>query len=316
MSVGGVTGQQVQPARRRPSNRRRVLREMRKQWTAYLFLSPVLLLFLVFTFFSVGYAFYLSFHKWNILEPHKPFVGFDNYARLLDDDRFRQAVLNTIYYTAASVPLTIALGLLVALLLNNQIRGRGFFRTLYYLPVITPLVIASIIWKWVYNGDYGLANYYLLKLHVINEPLLWLADKNLAMPSVIITSVWKGVGFAMVVYLAGLQSIPEEYYDAAKIDGATGWRRLRDITIPLLSSTTLFLLVISILGSFQVFTQIFIMTNGGPLGRTRTIVWYIYTTAFKDYNMGYAAAMAFALFAMMLGFTLLQLRFLRREVDY
>lgn len=316
MSVSGMTGHQARPAPTRPTGARRVLREMRKQWTAYLFLSPVLLLFLVFTVFSVGYAFYLSFHRWNILEPAKPFVGFDNYARLLEDERFRQAVLNTIYYTAASVPLTIVLGLLVALLLNTQIRARGLFRTFFYLPVITPLVIASIIWKWVYNGDYGLANYYLMKLNIIDEPLLWLADRNLAMPAVIITSVWKSVGFAMVVYLAGLQSIPEDYYDAAKIDGATGWRRLRDITIPLLSSTTLFLLVISVLGSFQVFTQIFVMTNGGPLGRTRTVVWYIYTTAFKDFNMGYAAAMAFALFAMMLGFTLLQFRFLRREIEY
>jgi len=316
MSATTATGQDLRPVRPRTTGFRRTLREMRKQWTAYLFLAPVLLLFSVFTVFSVGYAFYLSFHQWNILEPAKPFVGFDNYARLFDDGRFHGAILNTIYYTAVSVPLTIGLGLAVALLLNNQIRARGLFRTLFYLPVVTPLVIASIIWKWVYNGDYGLANYYLMKLNLIDEPLLWLADPNLAMPSVIITSVWKGVGFAMVVYLAGLQSIPEDYYDAAKIDGATGWRRLRDITIPLLSSTSLFLLVISVLGSFQVFTQIFIMTNGGPLGKTRTIVWYIYTTAFKDFNMGYAAAMAFALFAMMLGFTLLQFRFLRREVEY
>jgi multiple sugar transport system permease protein len=289
---------------------------MRRQWSAYLFLSPVLLLFGVFTFFSVGYAFYLSFHEWNILEPHKPFVGLDNYARLRDDSRFHQAVVNTMYYTAVSVPLTMAIGLFVALLLNAQIRARGLFRALFYLPVLTPLVIASIIWKWVYNGDYGLLNYYLMELHLIKEPLLWLSDRNLAMPAVIITSVWKSVGFTMVVYLAGLQAIPEDYYDAAKIDGANKWRQLRDITIPLLSPTTLFLFVVSVLGSFQVFTQIFVMTNGGPLGRTRTVVWYIYTTAFKDFNMGYAAAMAFALFAMMLGFTLLQLRFMRREVAY
>ncbi len=316
MNASTATGQDWGPLRPRPTGARRVLREMRRQWTAYLFLAPVLLLFSVFTVFSVGYAFYLSFHQWNILEPAKPFVGLDNYTRLFEDGRFHEAILNTIYYTAVSVPVTIGLGLAVALLLNNKIRARGIFRTMFYLPVVTPLVIASIIWKWVYNGDYGLANYYLLQLNLIDEPLLWLADKNLAMPSVILTSVWKGVGFAMVVYLAGLQSIPEDYYDAAKLDGATGWRRLRDITIPLLSSTTLFLLVISILGSFQVFTQIFIMTNGGPLGRTRTVVWYIYTTAFKDFNMGYAAAMAFALFAMMLGFTMLQFRFLRREVEY
>jgi multiple sugar transport system permease protein len=316
MSPINTAGAGVGPVRSRPTGARKMLRDMRKQWSAYLFLAPVLLLFSVFTVFSVGYAFYLSFHEWNILEPAKPFVGLDNYTRLMDDGRFHEAVINTIYYTAVSVPLTIALGLLVALLLNAQIRARGLFRTMFYLPVVTPLVIASIIWKWVYNGDYGLANYYLLKLNLIDEPLLWLADPNLAMPSVIITSVWKSVGFAMVVYLAGLQSIPQDYYDAAKIDGANGWRQLRDITVPLLSSTTLFLLVISILGSFQVFTQIFIMTNGGPLGKTRTVVWYIYTTAFKDFNMGYAAAMAFALFAMMLGFTLLQFRFLKREIEF
>ncbi|HYH10949.1 MAG TPA: sugar ABC transporter permease [Thermomicrobiales bacterium] len=316
MSVIIVEDLRTAPRPPRRTGARRVLHEMRRQWTAYLFLSPVLILFAVFTFFSVGYAFYLSFHEWNLLEPAKPFVGLDNYTRLFRDQRFREAVINTFYYTAVSVPLTIAIGLGVALMLNTSIRARGLFRTLFYLPVVTPLVIASIIWKWVYNGDYGLANYYLMKLNIIDEPLLWLADPNLAMPSVIITSVWKSVGFAMVVYLAGLQSIPEDYYDAARIDGATGWRRLKDITIPLLSSTTLFLFVISILGSFQVFTQIFIMTNGGPLGKTRTIVWYIYQTAFKDFNMGYAAAMAFALFAMMLVFTLIQFRFLRRDVEY
>jgi multiple sugar transport system permease protein len=316
MSATSLASQDWGPARRRPGRVGRVLRDMRKQWTAYLFLAPLFLLFSVFTVYSVGYAFWLSFHEWNILEPAKPFVGLDNYRRLVDDERFHEATLNTLYYTVVSVPVTMIIGLGVALLLNNQIRGRSLFRTMFYLPVVTPLVIASIIWKWVYNGDYGLLNYYLMKIHVIDEALLWLSDPNLAMPSVIMTSVWKSVGFAMVVYLAGLQSIPEDYYDAAKIDGATGWRRLRDITVPLLSSTTLFLLVISVLGSFQVFTQIFIMTGGGPLGKTRTIVWYIYTTGFRDYNMGYAAALAFALFAMMLVFTLLQFRFLRREVEY
>ena len=316
MAVRSATLRPFEATRPRPTGARLVLRQMRKQWSAYLFLAPVLLLFSVFTFFSVGYAFYLSFHQWNILEPAKPFVGLDNYRRLLQDERFREAVVNTLYYTVASVPLTIGLGLAIALLLNNQIRARGLFRTFYYLPVITPLVIASIIWKWVYNGDFGLLNYYLIKLRLIDEPLLWLADKNLAMPAVILTSVWKSAGFAMVVYLAGLQAIPEEFYDAAKIDGATGWRRLRDITIPLLSTTTMFLVVVSVLGSFQVFTQIFVMTGGGPLGRTRTVVWYIYQTAFKNFDMGYAAALAFALFAMMFGFTLVQFRFLRREVEY
>jgi len=317
MAVGSATmAGTAGAARVKPGKARRTLREMRKQWSAYLFLAPVLVSFAIFTVFAVGYAFYLSFHQWNILEPAKPYVGLDNYARLFDDARFGQSIVNTAYYTAASVPLTMGIGLAIALLLNNQIRARGLFRTLFYLPVITPLVIAAIIWKWVYNGEYGLLNYYLLRIGLIDEPLLWLSDKNLAMPAVILTSVWKGVGFAMVVYLAGLQAIPEEYYDAAKIDGAGGWRRLKDITVPLLSTTTLFLGVISVLGSFQVFTQIFVMTNGGPLRRTTTIVYHIYETAFRNFDMGYASAMAFALFAMMFVFTLFQMRFMSREVEY
>ena len=316
MAVSSAAARPLSIAQPRQTGVRRLLRDMRKQWSAYLFLAPVLATFAVFTFFASGYAFYLSFHEWNILEPHKPYVGLDNYERLLRDERFGQSIVNTLYFTAVSVPLTMAVGLLIALLLNTQIRARGLFRTLFYLPVVTPLVIASIIWKWVYQGDYGLLNYYLLKLHLIGEPVLWLGDRDLAMPSVIVTSVWKTVGFAMVVYLAGLQAIPEEFYDAAKIDGAGSLRRFRDITIPLLSTTTVFLAVVTALGSFQVFTQIFVMTGGGPVGRTRTMVYHIYTKAFKDFDMGYAAAMAFAMFAMMFVFTLAQMRFLRREVEY
>ncbi len=177
---------------------------MRREWTAYLFLSPALLLFAVFTVFAVGYSFYLSFHAWNILETSKPFVGLENYSRLFDDRRFRQSIVNTIYYTVLSVPATMVLGLLIALLLNQQIRARSLFRTCFYLPVVTPLVVAAIIWKWVYNGDYGLLNYYLIQIGLIDKPLLWLSDKNLAMPAVVIMSIWKSVGFNMVIFLVGL----------------------------------------------------------------------------------------------------------------
>jgi multiple sugar transport system permease protein len=299
-----------------PRRKRSVWAEVRKQWSAYLFLAPTLGLMAVFTVIAVAYAFWLSFHQWNILEPVKPYVGLANYQRLLQDAAFGRAIVNTLVYTAASVPLTMGIGLLIALLLNTSIRGRGLLRTLFYLPVITPLVIAAIVWKWVYNGDFGLLNYYLLQLGVIQEPLRWLSDPNLAMPAVVITSVWKSVGFSMVVYLAGLQAIPEDYYDAAKIDGAGGLRRLKDITIPLLTPTTLFLAVISVLGALQVFTEIYIMTSGGPLQRTTTIVYHIYTTAFRNFDMGYAAAMAFGLFAMMFAFTLVQFRVMRGEVEY
>jgi multiple sugar transport system permease protein len=301
--------------RRPPTGVLGVLYRMRKEWTAYLFIAPSLILFSVFTVIAVAYSFYLSFHKWNILEPDKPFVGLDNYARLLTDTRFHTAVVNTVLYTAFAVPLTMATGLAIALLLNNNIRLRGLFRSLYYLPTITPLVVSSIIWKWIYQGDYGLLNYYLLQLGVIKQPLLWLADPNLAMPAIILMSIWGGAGFHMVIYLAGLQAIPEEYYDAAKVDGANSWQRLRFITIPLIQQTSFFLLITSIIGSFQIFTQIYIMTSGGPLGRTTTVGYYVYEKAFRHFDMGYASAVAYALFAMIFVFTLFQMRMMREDAD-
>lgn len=295
---------------------RRTLYLMRKEWTAYLYLSPMLILFAVFTVFAVIYSFYLSFHEWNILDPAMTFVGLENYTRLLGDRRFHQAVLNTAVYVAGSVPLTMLAGLIIALLLNNRIRFRGIFRTLYYIPNITPLVVSAIIWKWVYQGDFGLLNYYLIQLGIIDKPLLWLADPNLAMLSVIIMSVWGGAGYHMVIYLAGLQAIPEEFYDAAKVDGANGLQRLRHVTLPLLMPTTTFLAITSIIGSFQVFTQIYIMTSGGPLNRTSTIGYYLYEKAFRQFDMGYASAMAYALFAIILVFTIFQMRLMRNEIQY
>src|SRR3712207_4151961 len=180
------------------------------------------------------------------------------------------------------------------------------------MPVVTPFVVVAIIWKWLYNGDYGLFNFYLLKTHLIREPLLWLSDQNLAMPAVILMSVWSGVGFSMVIYLAGLQGIPHELQEAAKVDGAGSWQRLWNVTIPQLAPTTLFLLVMGIIGSLQVFTQIYIMTKGGPVERTTTMVYFIYQAAFKFYEMGYATTLAFVLFAITLVFTAIQLRLYRR----
>jgi multiple sugar transport system permease protein len=299
-------------APRPPRGLRHSLRQARREWSAYLFLAPGLIVFSLFTVFALLFAFYLTFHEWNILEPDKPFVGLDNYKEMVDDERFRRSVINTLYFTGASVPLGMAIGLAIALLLNQPLRGRAILRTLYFLPVVTPFVVVAIIWKWLYNGDFGLFNYYLLKTHLINEPLAWLADKQLAMPSVVLMTVWTSIGFSMVVYLAGLQAIPEELYEASRVDGAGPWARFRHITLPLLAPTTLFLAVIGIIGSFQVFTQIFVMTSGGPVDRTTTMVFYVYESAFKFYEMGYASTLAFALFLMLLGFTVLQLRLYRR----
>ena len=292
----------------------RVQKLLWKVWrerSAYLFIAPGLILFSVFTLVALIFAFYLTFHRWSIIEPEKPYVGLTNYDDMIHDERFVQSILNTIYFTGASVPLTMIIGLVLALLLNQPLPGRALFRTAYYLPVVTPFVVSAILWKWLYNGQYGLFNFYLLRTNLIDEPLLWLSDKDLAMPAVVMMSVWSGVGFSMVVYLAGLQSVPADLYESAKLDGAGTLRRVWYITIPLLRPTTLFLLVMGIIGSLQVFTQIFVMTGGGPVNKTTTMVYYMYLWAFKYYDMGYASTLAFALFAMLLVFTAFQLRLFR-----
>ena len=297
-----------------PGTIRHTLWRMRREWTAYLFIAPGVIIFSVFTLAALIFGFWLTFHQWSIIQPETPFVGLDNYRQMIDDEDFRQSIINTFYFTGASIPLTMSIGLLLALLLNQPIRLRGLFRTMYYLPVVTPFVVVAILWKWIYNSDYGLFNYYLLKTHLIDQPLLWLSDQNLAMPAVIIMSVWGGVGFSMVIYLAGLQAIPDELYEAAEIDGAGVVARFWNVTLPLLSPTTLFLLVIGIIGSFQVFTQIYIMTQGGPAGKTATMVYFMYEAAFKFYEMGYASTLAFALFLMLLVVTFFQLRVFREQL--
>jgi multiple sugar transport system permease protein len=297
------------------SRLRETLRQMRKNWSAYLFIAPGLIHFAIFTVFAVGFAFYISFHEWNIIKPDKPFVGLENYLKLIEDPRFHRAVKNTFTFLIG-VPLNLSFALAVALLLNTKVRGQAIYRTMFYIPVVTPLVVSSIIWKWVYQGDYGLLNYYLLKLGIIQHKIVWLADPDLALPALIIMGIWTGMGGPMVIYLAGLQSIPEEMYDAAKVDGANAWQRLLYITIPLLRPTTFFLVVTSIIYTFQIFTEVYIMTNGGPLNRTTTIGYYLYTNAFRELEMGYATAMAFVMFAMIFGFTLLQWKYTRGDVEY
>ncbi|HEX3329310.1 MAG TPA: sugar ABC transporter permease [Gaiellales bacterium] len=301
------------PIRRRRRGARRVLFEMRKEWSAYAMLTPSIILMGVFTLFAAGFAFYLSFHQWDVLNPAKPYVGLQNYRELKSDAYFRQAVKNTAYFTVGTVPLSVILGLLIALLLNRQIRGRALFRTLFYLPVVTPLIVSGLIWKWVLDGDFGLLNYYIGKIGI--SPQLWLSNPSLAMPSVIMVSVWATVGFTMLVYLAGLQAIPQEYYEAAAVDGAGGWKQFRHITLPLLAPSTFFVTVYLIISSFQVFDQIFVMTDGGPLRATTTVVYYIWQAGFQQFTMGYASAMAYGLFAIIFVFTIIQVVFYNRRTD-
>lgn len=300
-------------AQARRGRGRRILRGMRKEWSAYVYLLPGLILFSVFTVFGVVFSLYLSFHHWDILNPAKPFAGTQNYRQLLQDPNFRQSVVNTVYYVFASIPLTLMAGLGAALLLNQRIPGRGFFRAVFYLPVITPMVVSAIVWKFIYDGDFGLLNYYLERLHLIAKPILWLGNPSLAMPSVIVFSVWQSFGFAMVVYLAGLQAIPTEVLQAIEVDGAGRFQRFRYVIFPMLAPSTFFLVVVMVIQSFQAFTQIAIMTGGGPIGSTTTIVYYMYQQAFQFFRMGYASAVTWALFILVFVFTVAQVRFYARR---
>jgi multiple sugar transport system permease protein len=290
---------------------------MRREWTAYLFHAPAFTIFLIFTVYSLYVSFVMSFHDWDIIGT-STFIGLDNYREALTDGDFHEALGHTVYFVVGTVVPTMALGLGLALLLNSAIRGLGLFRTAYYLPSLTPLPIAALLWIWVYDADFGIANYYLQRIGIIDQPVFWLADRTTAMPAVIVMNIWVGAGFSMLVYLAGLQAVPNELYEAAEVDGAGSWTKFRRITLPLLAPTTFFLLVINTIGATKNFASIFVMTNGGPPGpggSTTTVVYYIYTVAFRFFEMGYAAALAYTLFVLLFGLSFLQYRWYRKRVE-
>ena len=231
---------------------------------------------------------------------------------MLKDPDFRTAVFNTAYFTLGSVPLSMAIGLLLALLLNQPLKFLGLFRTMYFLPVVTPFVVTALLWKWLYNGEFGLFNYYLLKTHLIDQPLLWLSSQNLAMPAVILMSVWGGVGFSMVIYLAGLQAIPEELYESAKLDGAGPLSRLWYITIPMLAPTTLFLLVIGDHRRVPDLHPDLHHDQWRAAQQDDDHRLLHLRVGFKFYDLGYASTLGMGLFVLLLGVTILQLRLYRR----
>jgi len=290
-----------------------VIKDRKEAVAGYLFLLPALGGILVFILGPVVAAIALSFTKWDLLTPAK-FIGLSNYQELIQDPMFRKVMLNTLIFTGASAPLSLILSLGLALALNQKIKGIVVFRTIYFLPVVSSMVAVSLVWRWLYNPNYGLLNYFLNLLHL--PSVNWLFSTTWAMPAVILMSVWKGLGYNMVIFLAGLQGIPQMYYESAKIDGAGKFQAFKNITLPLLSPTTFFVLVISIISSFQVFDQIFVMTSGGPAHATEVIIYYIYHNAFQIFRMGYASALAFCLFIIIFALTLLQIRLSKRWVFY
>lgn len=292
----------------RPSGLRRV----EGRW-ALLFLAPSLIGFLLFTAFPVVAALLLSVARWDLMTA-PALIGLGNYAQAMKDPLFWRVLLNTIYYTLATVPLGIIVSLAFAVALNEPIRGRLGLRAVYFMPVISSTVAVAMVWRWIYNPDFGLLNYVLSLLHLPTPG--WLTSTTWAMPAIIIMSVWKDLGYGVVIFLAGLQGIPQHLYDAAAVDGASRWQQFWGITLPLLTPTTFFASVVYGINSFQVFGQVYMMTQGGPNYATSTMVYYIYVNAFQFFKMGYASALSWILFAFIFAFTLVQMRYQRTWVHY
>lgn len=281
-------------------------------WVA-LFVLPGFSALLLFVIGPILASLVLTLFEWDLLTDPS-FVGVDNFRRLLADGAFWSALWHTLYYIAGYVPLVMVAALAVALVLNTRMPALGAIRTAFFLPVVSSWVAVALLWTWMFNPRYGLINYGL-SLIGINGPD-WLYDRTWAMPAIILTSVWKDLGFVMVVFLAGLQTIPKDYYEAASLDGANRWEQLRSITLPLLAPTTFFVAVISIIQSFQVFTQVWIMTEGGPAGATTVLVERIVRHAFSYGEMGYAATLSWVLCLIVFSVTILQHRMQRWSSAY
>lgn len=289
-------------------------KKRREAYCGYLYLMPATVILFCFWFLPTLYAFIISFFRWDFMNPVKTFVGFENYLDLLTSWEYWRVMLNTGYYMVGAIPPTMFIALILALALNEKLKGLAFFRTAIFTPVISCIIAMSAVWMWMYDPINGLLNYFFQLAGI--APQRWLSSTATAMPSLIIMDIWKHTGYDMIIYLAGIQSIPESYYEAAKIDGAGRWDRFRYITWPLLGPTTLFILIISVIRRFQVFSMIHTMTQGGPAGATDVVVYYLYEKAFQDFEMGYAFAISYILFVFIFVVTLIQWKVGAKKVHY
>ena len=279
---------------------------IRKQLVAYSFIAPNFIGFAVFTLVPIVFAIALAFLHWDGSNPIE-WAGLANFRNLLDDDQFKAALKNTIVYTAGTVPLTLISSLLLAVLLNQGIKGRNFFRTVSFFPYVASLVAVAAVWNMIFNPSKGPVNMLLYTLGFENVPG-WAADKDWAMITIILFSVWKYMGYYMIIYLAGLQGINPELYEAANLDGTNVWQRFRYVTVPQLSATTFFVMVMLTIQCFKVYDIVYMVTQGGPGTATLVLVYDIYTKAFISWNLGSASAVAMVLFALVLIVTLIQFR--------
>ena len=287
---------------------------LRENIEGWIFILPAVVGLLCFGLIPILFSIYGSLSRWDAVNAPE-FIGLENYRQMLVfDSFFRKVFFNTLYYTLGHIPPTVIIALLLAVLVNRKMRGITIFRTAYYIPAVTNAIAVAIVWGWLLNGDVGIINQFL-KVFGIQGPR-WLGDTTWAMPAVILLSVWHGLGGPMVIFLAGLQGIPEVLYEAAEIDGANRYRLFRHVTLPLLSPTTFFIVVTQFIGSFQVFSTIYILTAGGPANATNVYIYYLYQNAFSYWKMGYAAAMSWVLFFVIAVITLIQWKVARHWVFY
>jgi multiple sugar transport system permease protein len=289
------------------------LNSLARRMTGYVFLAPYLVLFVVFLLVPLVYGLILSFQSHEMISRDPPrFVGAANYSEALSDPYFRDALWATVKFVLMTVPATIGLAILLAAGLNALPERRAnFYRLCIFLPTMITISVGGILWQWFYNNDFGIFNAILTRLGL--PPVPWITSTTLAMPSIVLMTVWWTVGGPTVILLAGLKQIPDAYYEAGAIDGAVGWKRLVYITLPLLRPVLLFVLVLNVIGAWQVFGQTFVITRGGPERSTRVLVQYIYETSFNFYRMGYGAAMSWILFLIIAAFSIVQFRVLRER---
>ena len=279
--------------------------QARRNFWGYLFILPNFLGFLVFMLVPILMSLYFSFTNYDVISTIE-FVDLENYINLFQDEQFIVAILNTLWFTVLTVPVGVILSLLLAVLLNRQIRGISIFRTLVFIPVITSMVAVSLVWSMLYEENGGLLNTLLGYLHL--PSVAWLTSTEMTMISIAIMSIWKGLGYNMTIFLAGLQGVPRDLYEAATIDGANAFQKFRKITVPMIGPTTYFVTLMALIGSLQVFDQVNIMTGGGPVNATRTIAFHLYQYGFQFYKMGYACAAAYVLFILVFTVSLIQNR--------
>jgi multiple sugar transport system permease protein len=280
----------------------------------YAFVAIPLLGFVLFTLGPMLASLYLSFTRYEVLSPPQ-WVGFDNYARLATRDFFAWRTLANTFFYLLGIPIGMALSLLLALALNRSLHLSRFFRTVYFVPSVCSVVAAALLWKWIYDADYGLVNTTLRALGVADPPA-WLASPHLVKPALMVMGIWSGLGYNMVLFLAALQSVPRALLEAAELDGASAWQRLRHVILPSISPMTFFVAVTSVIGGLQNFDQVYVMTRGGPEYRSATFMLYLYVTGFQYFQMGYASAMAWVLALLVLVVTVLQFRLARRWVHH